>query len=219
MATNETSTLDLNYCPVSYFWAKERGIHLISDIQGAERRRMYANALNLGNTDEIPPELVEDALGAEDRKYIGGIHPAFMGGEYLPQKRKNEVEIARITIASTTQDVTCIYARQVGKRIYYRVVDEYDGETFDGPSTRTSTKPLTLKKLVDFFLTCWDLTACLDVNFSEHGYPREEVQGFIVDASSSFYAEFEAEIRVRVDCWLSTLPEPEPEDKEEQGDD
>ena len=39
------------------------------------------------------------------------------------------MEIARITIASTTQDVTSVYARQVGQRIQYRVVDEYNGDT------------------------------------------------------------------------------------------
>lgn len=43
---------------------------------------------------------------------------------------------------------------------------------------------------------------CLDANFSAYGYPRDMVQGFIVDASSSFYAEFEDLIRHRVDDWL-----------------
>jgi hypothetical protein len=41
-----------------------------------------------------------------------------MGGEYLPDLIPNEVEIARITIASTTQDVTCVYARQVEDGIF-----------------------------------------------------------------------------------------------------
>jgi hypothetical protein len=43
------------------------------------------------------------------------------------------------------------------------------------------------------------------VNFEGEGYPREEVQGFIVDASSSFYAEFEDLVRARVDDWLDTI--------------
>jgi len=52
--------------------------------------------------------------------------------------------IASITIASTTQDVTSVYARRGRKRIYYRVVDEYGGETLSGRRTRSSTQPLTL---------------------------------------------------------------------------
>ena len=47
--------------------------------------------------------------------------------------------------------------------------------------------------------------ACLEVNFEGEGYPREDVQGFIVDASSSFYAEFEDLVRARVDDWLDTI--------------
>ena len=132
-----------------------------------------------------------------------------MGGEYLPDRASQEVEIARITIASTTQDVTCVYARQVGGRIHYRVVDEYDGDTLSGQDTRTSNKPLTLMALVDFFLGSWDLLFCLDCNFSEYGYPRDEVHGFIVDASSSFYPEFGDLVTARVDAWLDTVVEPE----------
>jgi hypothetical protein len=34
-----TRGIDLKYRPSSYFWASERGIALISDIKGAERRK------------------------------------------------------------------------------------------------------------------------------------------------------------------------------------
>jgi hypothetical protein len=200
-----TTGIDLDYRPVSYFWAAERGITLLSDIKGAERRKLYARALEAGQGAAVPGELFADALTEEERQGLGRIHPAFMGGEYLPDRSQQEVEIARITIASTTQDVTCVYARQVGNRIHYRVVDEYEGMTLEEPATRTSSRPLKLKELVAFFLKRWDLIACLDLNFEGHGYPREEVHGFIVDASSSFYAEFDDLVRARVDEWLDTL--------------
>lgn len=93
----------------------------------------------------------------------------------------------------------------MGKRIHYRVVDEYEGMTLDGPSTRTSTTPLTLENLVDFFLTGWPLLQCLEANYQEHAYPRDEVHGFIVDASSSFYAEFGPLVHARVDDWLDEV--------------
>ena len=200
-----TTGIELDYRPTSYFWAAEKGIALMSDIKGAERRRLFAKALATGEEAAFSQALLAAALTEHDREALGRIHPAFMGGEYLPNRAQQEVEIARITIASTTQDVTCLYARQVGNRIHYRMVDEYEGMTLDEPSTRTSTKPLKLQELVAFFLKSWNLIACLEVNFEGEGYPREQVQGFIVDASSSFYAEFEDLVRARVDEWLDTI--------------
>ena len=149
---SHTTSIDLEYRPASYFWAAERGITLLSDIKGAERRKLYARALEAGQGDEVPDPLIRASLTDQDRACLGSIHPAFMGGEYLPDRSNQEVEIARITIASTTQDVTCVYARQVGNRIHYRVVDEYEGMTLDEPVTRTSTQPLKLKELVAFLL-------------------------------------------------------------------
>ena len=215
--SQQTYGIDLKYRPKSYFWAKEHGIALVSDIKGAQRRKFYEGALESGLTDLIDPDLMSHDLPTDQRRLLGRIHPSFMGGEYLPNKREKEVEIARIAIASTTQDVTCVYARPVGKRIHYSVVDEYSGDTLDGLAHRTSTKSLTLQQLTDFFLESWNLLNCLDANFESHGYPRDKVHGFIIDASSSFYSEFEALIRMRVDQWLdqvtsSEIPESEDTD-------
>ena len=201
--------IDLNYRPHSYFWAREYGIPLLSDIKGAERRKLYERALEADLTELVDAELLQHALPNEQREAQGRIHPVFMGGEYLPNRRHGEVEIARITIASTTQDVTCVYARPVGRRIHYRVVDEYSGDTLEGRGYRTSLKPLTLGQLSDFFLKSWDLITCLDVNFEYDGYPREEVHGFIIDASSSFYADFGELIHTRIDEWLDRVVPPE----------
>ena len=206
-----TKDIDLNYRPSTYFWALERGINLLSDIKGAERRRIYSQALENGQEDLLPEEVSEDVLSEESRRILGRVHPVFMGGEYLPNRDRQEVEIARITIASTTQDVTCVYARQVGHRIHYRVVDEYGGDTLSGTGLRTSMRPLKLVELVEFFLKNWDLISCLDCNFEGDGYPRDRVHWFIVDASSSFYAEFDALIRAKVNEWLDTKEEKEDE--------
>jgi hypothetical protein len=117
-------------------------------------------------------------------------HPAYMGGEYLPDCDPNEVEIARITIASTTQDVTCVYAKRVDGGIEYRVVDEYEGMTLDDETTHRTSEPMALAELVQFFMTAWDLQMVFAANFLENSYPRGYARGFIVDASSSFYAQF-----------------------------
>jgi hypothetical protein len=201
--------IDLAYRPESYFWAYDNKIKLASDIKGAERKAMYERALRSGDIELANAIISEPELTHEQRKAQSGIHPAWMGGEYLPNREAQEVEIARITIASTTQDVTCVYAKRGKSRIYYRIVDEYEGMTLDN-RRRTSLKPLSLIELFDFFIKGWDLFCCLDANFCEHGYVREEVQGFIVDASSSFYAEFGDLVAQRVDAWVDQR-------REEQG--
>ena len=198
--------IDLNYRPISYFWAQEKGIQLTSNIMGAERKAMFERLLEEARADEINNLISKPVLNDEERVQIGRIHPAFMGGEYLPRLKANEVEIARITIATTTQDVACVYAKQFKTRIQYRVVDEYNGSTIEGKCHRTSKQPLTLNQLADFFLSAWDLLKTLEHNFGEYGYPRREINKFIVDVSSSYYAEFGKLIRERVDIWLSSKP-------------
>lgn len=194
--------IDLKYRPSTYFWASARGIALISDIKGAERRKLYQAALERGIDELLAPELTQHSLAHDDRQMQGRIHPASMGGEYLADCVSSEVEIARITIDSTTRDVTCIYARPVGKRIHYRVVDEYGGDTINGSGRRTSMRALNLVQLADFFLSNWDMFCCLNCNFSDDDYPRAEVHDFILDASSSFYAEFGILVHARIDQWL-----------------
>jgi len=93
-----------------------------------------------------------------------------MGGEYLPDLSVTETMIARITIASTTQDVTCVYARRGKGRIYYRVVDEYEGATLSGKSARTSSQPLSLRELDSFFSAAWSVLDVLEMNFGDSGF-------------------------------------------------
>lgn len=196
-----TQVIDLAYRPETYFWAYDNNITLSSDIKGSRRKALYERAILSGDAGFANSLIAEPKLTSEERRLQGSFHPSWMGGEYLPDRENQEVEIARITIASTTQDVTCVYAKRGATRIYYRVVDEYEGMTLD-ESTRSSIQPLTLNELVTFFFKGWDIFCCLEANFEDHGYPKEEVQGFILDASSSFYAEFGLLVRQRVDQWL-----------------
>ncbi len=91
-------------------------------------------------------------LPDEDQRTLGRLHPSFMGGEYLPNRRDTEVEIARINIDSTTSHVTSVYDRPSKDRIYCRVVDEYRGDTLSEKRTRSSKRPLSLGELITFFL-------------------------------------------------------------------
>ena len=103
-------------------------------------------------------------LSDADRRALGRLHPSFMGGEYLPDRRDTEVEIARINIDSTTSDVTSIYAKAGKDRIRYRVVDEYNGYTLSEKCTRSSKRPLSLGELIEFLLAAWPLQEVLEMN-------------------------------------------------------
>ena len=193
--------IDGSYKPTNYFWAYDRGIRLASNIKGAERKALYERLLKEGDSGAFNELLTLSSLTFEQRR-MANVHPAFMGGEYLPDCDSSEVEIARITIASTTQDVTCVYAKRVTGGIDYRVVDECEGMTLDDETTHHKTEPMALTELVQFFMTAWDLRMVLAANFVENGYPRSFARGFIVDASSSFYAQFGDAMENFVEDWI-----------------
>jgi hypothetical protein len=76
----------------------------------------------------------------------GRIHPANMGGEYLPPLRKGEVEIARISLESTTADQISVRARRVREQIRYRIVNECAFKYVCHPAS--SDAPLCLRELI-----------------------------------------------------------------------
>ena len=193
--------IDGSYKPTNYFWAYDRGIRLASNIKGAERKALYERLLKECDSGACNELLMQTSLTVEQRR-MANTHPASMGGEYLPDCDSSEVEIARITIASTTQDVTCVYAKRVTGGIDYRVVDEYEGMTLDDETTHYKTEYMALSELVQFFMTAWDLRMVLDANFVDNGYPRSRARGFIVDASSSFYAQFGDAMNNFVEDWI-----------------
>ena len=110
---------------------------------------MIRDYFKQGRLDELLPELTCDELNQESRERLGRIHPSFMGGEYLPGYRANEVELVRMEFRSTTADVVSIRARPVGRKnvkIEYRVVDEYLSDFTFRP--HRSSEPLTLGQIV-----------------------------------------------------------------------
>ena len=192
---------DLDFRPRSYFWPLGLETHLLARIKGAERKAALKLMIDLGQLDEIPNFLANSALSQADRAALGRFHPAFMGGEYLPNLAADEVMIARITIASSTQDVTCVCARRGKNRIRYRVVDEYGGDTLSGRNTRTSVKPLTLAQLEAFFTGAWSIFEVLDMNFGDSGYDHEAMHDFVVSIDSEFYPELARLYRTKIDDW------------------
>ena len=63
-------------------------------------------------------------------------------------------------------------------------------------------EPLPLGKLVDFFLSAWNLFEVIESNFDPADYDQlDEIHCFF-EASSEFYPEFDRAVRRRVDYWL-----------------
>jgi hypothetical protein len=184
----------LQYRPRDYFARYDLQADLLTKVKGRARRELIKQSLENGDLEDLPDFVTDVALGKIDRQMIGLIHPMFLGGEYLPKTKPGEVEIARINLNSTTYDVAVIYARRVGQRIHYRMVDEYDGEWLKTKNTRTSTKPLTMGEMVSFFIYAWDLFNCLESNY------QNDVKSMLsfFNGESEFYPYFDSVLRAQV---------------------
>lgn len=112
-----------------------------------------------------PVELTEEQLECrkiwhddirEYHREAGRIHPADMGGGYLPDFDEDEIEIARVSLRSTTGDQISIRAKRDGDLIRYRIADEYEEDNEEGKNQRQippfeiSPKPLTLEELIAY---------------------------------------------------------------------
>jgi hypothetical protein len=188
------SDIDLNYRPDTYFRPQKLERYLLSKVKGVVVRKKIQALFDEGRHAEVRELLITEPLSANDRKVLECFHPMFMGGNYLPDTEDGEVEIARISIKSTTFDVTCVYARPEEGVIHYRVVDEYCGDTLQGPAEAQTDKPMTLGEFAGFFLRAWPLIDVLDMNFEDD---RSGALDFF-SADSEFYSDFDQLCRQRV---------------------
>ena len=200
--------IDLNYRPKSYFGPQRLEQYLLSKVKGAVVRERLENLFRDGRHAEVEALLGEQGISKADLRALGAVHPRMMGGNYLPDAEDGEVEIARIEIASTTFDVTCVFAKSDNGVIRYRVVDEYEGDTLSEPSEMTSNKPLTLGELTDFFLIGWPLIDVLEMNFDDD---LESALGFFT-AKSEFYPDLDRLCRQRV---IEAFPVQSDEDEDD----
>ena len=83
--------VDLSYRPKSYFWPLGIETHLLARIKGAERRAALRHLVDSGRLGEVRDFLANSALSEADRGALGRLHPALMGGEYLPDLEPVEV--------------------------------------------------------------------------------------------------------------------------------
>lgn len=188
------NTIDLDFRPGTYFRPQKLELHLLSKVKGGVLKKRIQALFAEGRHDEVAGLLGTDGISAGDQKALEGWHPMFMGGNYLPDTEDGEVEIARISIKSTTFDVTSVFAKPDQGVIRYRVVDEYGGDTLAGDGQMESSRPLSLGELADFFLNAWRLIAVLEMNYEYDLNARLD----FFSADSVYYPKFDRLCRQRV---------------------
>jgi hypothetical protein len=135
---------------------------------------------------------------------------ALQGGNFLRKLRHKEVEIARISLDSTTWDVISIRARLTPEGILYNGCDEYEHVFY--PKPERSQVPLTLGQLIRLLngLTKeYDNTGeyrtgplyLLNCNGKPRNPPEVEEFGSWVTVSSRFYEQLEPYYEWMAERW------------------
>lgn len=191
---------DADLRPRSYF-VTDAETAVLARIKGKLRRE----AARSWGPLEVDPSIRAESLTTEERIAAGRIHPALMGGEYLPDLGESEVEIARFELESTTSDVISLRAQQAEGIIRYRIVDEY--ETDYEISPRGSVEPLTFRELVEMInkIETYGLPRSLrELNYGawapDHN-AAERLKSF-VHVSSEYYPELSEYYEDEAAEWL-----------------
>jgi len=183
----------------------------IARIKGTTRRRLAYETITSGLPD-VPEVIFDTTLSEEAREAWGAVHPALMGGEYLPDREPGEVEIVRLELASTTADVIAVLAHREDGEIRYRVVDEYDSNYVFSPGH--SREPLTLGEVVALLDQAYDpnwhaaarayglLEGFWEWNLRTGDSPEHAAQ--FVSVSSSVYPALSDYYGSRAREWIAT---------------
>jgi hypothetical protein len=194
VAFRQVPGIDLEYRPRSYFWALDTHVLLPSGISGAARRELFRARIEAGVTvdDGLDAAVLDEAM----RAAWGRIHPRNMGGEYLPPLRKGEMEIARISLESTTADQISVRARRVREQVRFRIVDEYNDLPYVCHPA-SSESPLSLRELIVLMESASEggsiILPILAMNSRDS---RSDELATFVTVSSDFYADLGRYYRV-----------------------
>lgn len=200
MTTTYQSGYDLDYRPETY-WPDDPTIKALSTVKGEARRRVIHFRVAHEDRSVLADPMSDSSLPDAEREAAGAVHPCFMGGEYLPNLLPREVEIARISLESTTYDVISIRARLARTRIHYRIVDEYDTDYKVSP--QTSRQPLSLRQIIHLMQEGGSNShpERLREMQIEGGAEAEEVVHF-ASVSSAFYPMLDTYYTEEAAIWL-----------------
>ena len=94
------SAINYDFRPESYWAPAQSPLEAaLRNVKGRNRREMIRNYHSRGLLPALSDDLLRDTLDEDTRNRLDLIHPSFMGGEYLPDYRCDEVEIARIELS------------------------------------------------------------------------------------------------------------------------
>jgi hypothetical protein len=138
---------DMNFRPKTYWVYSDLKERIRATVKGDARRLLAEYAID-DDFCSVPYESFnfKESLPEEELRSWSAIHPALMGGEFLPSRCGGEVEIARVSMESVTGDVISVRARWKRGKIHFAVVDEYDTSYRFKP--KSSKLPLTLEELI-----------------------------------------------------------------------
>jgi len=194
---------DIEYRPITYW---DTPTALLANIKGARRKAAARELLDKGDFEALEDWMIRERLPDPLRDALGRIHPALMGGEYLPDFEDQEVEIARVTLRSVMADVISVRARREKRTIFYRIVDEYGTKFEVWPEE--SKRPLSMGELValmddahDAFNGLYGVTERYrDLNC----YVPDDAPGVVdfVEVTSEFYPDLAAWYEEEAQEWL-----------------
>ena len=202
--------IDYDFQPASYWRDDDLLAALLRNVKGSERRRMIKAYWQAGKYEHLGDQLKTEQVQEDFRKFLGRLHPDFMGGEYLPDYRPGETEIARIELKSTSADVISIRARPLRTGIGYRIVDEY--ETKFLLPWKTGQRPMTLSRFIAFLDGARqpDLVPALPLCFNQMNLEigentREKLRDFTT-VSSEIYPGLQEHYVNVFDDWVRQEP-------------
>jgi hypothetical protein len=190
-------------------------------VKGQARRKDARRIIDEQGLDAVPEFLLQQNLGGSTRKMLAKIHPTLTGGEYLPDLAKDEVEIARVGVASATDDQISVRAQRKKGKIRFRVVDEH--ETNYTLAREESEQPLTLGELIEMIDSCSDdgpyeglITGLWEAN-AEYDSPQDAVDG--VSIESAYYPQLAAYYAAEARRWIKEREDSETESRAAAGPD
>lgn len=186
---------DWDYRPKTYWVYPDMKQRVLATVKGNVRRSQAIRALEDPVRFFYDPANFQESLSEEEKLAQGRIHPILMGGEYLPNLRQGEVEIARVSMKSVMGDSVSVRARWKNGKICYDVVDEHRTKYIFLPES--SDVPLTFGELINLIDTATEgedfrywLTGGLVIAQLEYNYEAcgnlENIIGFVT-VSSAFY--------------------------------
>ena len=203
---------NLDYRPPFYFGPQDLKDFYNSRTLGQIRRNIISETIDKSN---ISASFRENSLDQNLRDALGQIHPSMMGGEYLPQYLRSEIELCRVILDSTTMDVTSLRVRKQKHRYVYRLVDEYSNKFI--LTKKTSTKPLSMREVTQILDTSREvlydtgeemeyvgLIKPVIEYMKQDGCKKEESIDFVT-VESTFYPELFAYYEQRKEIWFDEV--------------